>query len=458
MLARSPAILSDADLVARYDGHVPRYTSYPTAPHFTAEVGPDTCAGWLGDLPRQETLSLYLHVPFCKELCFYCGCHTTVARTYAPIAAYVEMLKREIALVVGLLGEGRPVTHVHWGGGTPSVVLPEDMAEVMAILRSCFDIGTDAEIAVEIDPRTLTPEHVAAFAAMGVNRASLGVQDFDPMVQRTINRIQTREETATAATWLREAGIAALSFDLMYGLPYQTVASVVRSVDAALGLRPDRVSLFGYAHVPWMKRHQALLPEAHLPGPVERLHQMRAAIAAIVAAGYLPIGLDHFALPDDPLARAQREGRLHRNFQGYTTDAAATLVGLGTSSIGRLPQGYVQNASATAAWRKAIAAGHLATVRGIAISAEDRLRSAIIERLMCDLSVDLAAVARAHGRDPEDCRIELRRVDAMAMDGIVEREGYRIVVPDAARPFLRSVCAAFDARLSGADPRHSRAV
>jgi oxygen-independent coproporphyrinogen-3 oxidase len=256
---------------------------------------------------------------------------------------------------------------------------------------------------------------------------------------------------------LRAAGLGSISLDLMYGLPHQTVESVEKSTRTALQLMPDRIALFGYAHVPWMKRHQSLLPEAFLPDATQRLHQAQAAAQAMVAAGYVAIGLDHFSLPADPLARSRGVGRLRRNFQGYTTDKASTLVGFGTSSIGTLPQGYVQNAASTVAYRDAVANGRLATARGVALTIDDRFRRAVIERLMCDLSVDLESLALAHGSDPESLLPELARIDTMAGDGIVGRKGYRIAVPDAGRPFLRAICSVFDSHLSPEGARHSRA-
>lgn len=451
-------LLPEAELLARYDRPVPRYTSYPAATHFSADVGADDYAAWLDILPQQERLSLYLHVPFCAELCLYCGCHTTVVRRYDPVADYADLLQREIGLVAGHLGEGRPVAHIHWGGGTPTMLSPRHLIDIAELLRRRFAICDDAEIAVEIDPRTLDLSRVGALAAMGVTRASLGVQDFNSEVQRAIGRLQSYDQTARAADWLCRAGIGSLNLDLMYGLPLQTVSSVVKSVRTALRLQPDRIALFGYAHVPWMKRHQALLPEENLPDAAERLGQMRAAAAAIVDAGYVAIGLDHFARPGDELARALRDRRLHRNFQGYTTDRAPSLIGFGTSSIGALPQGYVQNAASTVTWRDAIAAGQLATARGLVLTAEDRLRGAIIERLMCDLAVNLAHIASEHGRSPEDFAPDLARLDRIAEDGLVGRDGYRITVPEPARPFLRSVCAAFDPHLTPEPMRHSRAV
>jgi oxygen-independent coproporphyrinogen-3 oxidase len=446
------------ELIARYDRRVPRYTSYPTAPHFSPAVDAATYAGWLAALPRDTPLSLYMHVPFCAELCLYCGCHTTVARRYAPIAAYVDLLEREIAMVAAILGDGRPAAHIHWGGGTPTALSPADLGRIGRVLAKHFKVERDAEIAVEIDPRTLTEAHVAALAEMGVNRASLGVQDFDAEVQRLIGRIQSFEETARAAAWLRAAGVTAINLDLMYGLPGQTVARVERSIAEALRLSPERIALFGYAHVPWMKKHQALIPEDRLPDAAARLAQLEAATEIIRGADYVAIGFDHFARAGDPLALRQKRGDLHRNFQGYTTDHAEALIGFGTSSIGTLPQGYIQNAPSTVAYREAIMSRRLPTVRGFALSDEDRLRRAVIERLMCDLAVDLDAVARDFGGDGARFADELDRVDALAADGLVERRGHRLVVPDEARPLVRSVCAVFDRYLAPDATRHAKAI
>lgn len=447
----------DPELVTRYDRRVPRYTSYPTAPHFSPSVSHETYTGWLRAVPTAEILSLYLHIPFCADLCLYCGCHTTVARRYAPISAYLDLIEREVALVAQHLGERRTVTHIHWGGGTPNIVSPPHLIRIMQVLRTRFNVRPDAEIAIEIDPRTLTLAHVGAFAVMGVNRASLGVQDFDETVQRAVGRIQSYESTAQAVQWLRSAGITSLNLDLMYGLPHQTVRTVIDSVARALMLEPDRIAMFGYAHVPWMKRHQRLLPVEALPDAAERLRQMQAASAAIRQAGYIAVGLDHFTRPEDSLAQSQRDGRLRRNFQGYTTDEASTLIGFGTSAISMLPQGYVQSESSTAAYRGAITSDRLATARGIALTTGDRLRRTIIERLMCDLEVDLGELARSFGEDPGDFQLELAALDVMELDGLVTRQGYRVFVPDEARPLLRSVCAVFDRYLSAA-AMHSQPV
>jgi oxygen-independent coproporphyrinogen-3 oxidase len=439
------------ELLAKYDRPVPRYTSYPTAPHFHDGIGRHDYREWLAELPSDVRLSLYLHVPFCHELCWYCGCHTTVARRYHPVAEYRDLLLREIDLVGATIGGRRPVRHIHFGGGTPTMLAPDDLRLLGGRLRARLDLEDAAEFAVEIDPRRLTRETVDALAATGVNRASLGVQDVNPEVQLAINRWQPFTVVERAVDWLRTAGIDGINFDLMYGLPRQTTARVRASVDAALALRPSRVALFGYAHVPWMKRHQRLIDEAALPDAAQRAAQFEAAGARLQEAGYVAIGLDHFALPEDSLAVAQREGRLHRNFQGYTTDDGAALLGFGASAIGSLPQGYVQNAVPILKYRDAIRGGRLATARGIRISADDRLRRGIIERLMCDFAVDLNGSARS-------LAAELEALEPFRADGLLTVDEGVIRVESAGRPLIRTICAVFDAHLQQGLARHSRAV
>lgn len=439
------------------DRRIPRYTSYPTAVQFVPEIGSSSYAGWLAALP-DVPVSVYLHVPFCAELCLYCGCHTTVVRKYAPVAAYADLLEREIALVGEQMGGPRRAVHVHWGGGTPTMLEPKDFARLTAALRRTFSIASDCEIAIEIDPRTLTREVVFALRDAGVTRASLGVQDFEPKVQKAVGRIQSYEQTARAADWLRNAGIHHINLDLMYGLPHQTVETVAATARRSLDLDPGRIALFGYAHVPWMKKHQNLLPEAALPGAMERFAQSQAAAAVLAEAGFQAVGLDHFAKPEDLLAQRQREKRLHRNFQGYTTDEAAALIGFGTSAIGMLPQGYVQNASRTVDYRDAIEAGRLATVRGRTLTDDDRLRRDIIERLMCNLEVDLAGAAAARNKSLDDFAAELSELDALAERGLVQRRDGVVTVAEEARPLVRTVCAVFDTYLSDGETRYSRAM
>ena len=447
----------DLALPQRYDRPVPRYTSYPTAPHFHSGVA-DEYPDWLARLPHDEPVSLYFHVPFCTRMCWYCGCHTKVVRGYRPVSAYAALLEREISLVADAIPAAPRIAHVHWGGGTPTILSSEDFAALMDALRARFAFAAAAEIAVEIDPRGLSRAQANALAAAGVTRANLGVQDFTEEVQRAINRIQPFETTARAVEWLRGAGIAAIGFDLMYGLPRQGLAEVIRTVDLAARLAPDRLAVFGYAHVPWMKTHQRMIDESVLPDGAERLEQLEGAAARLAEHGYLRIGLDHFARPDDPMARAQAEGRLRRNFQGYTDDRADTLLGFGASAIGALPQGYVQNAVPLRAYGEAVRDGRPPVAKGLRLDAEDRLRRAVIERLMCDLEVDLEAMSAHFARPEEDFATERDALAAMQRDSLVELDGNRLRITETGRPFVRSVCALFDQYLGSGTARHSRAV
>lgn len=440
---------------------IPRYTSYPTAPHFGSAVDAGTYRTWLGRVPAEAHLSIYLHVPYCAQMCWYCGCHTKITRRYDPISRYVQSLEKEIATVAAALPAGhadaRPVRHVHWGGGSPNMVAPDDFERLMAGLAARFGLHEAAEVAVEIDARQFSDVLAVAYGRAGVNRASLGVQSFDPAVQRAINRIQPVETVAAAVARLRGIGVTGLNFDLLYGLPHQTVANAVETTKQAVDLGPDRFAVFGYAHLPTFKKHQRLIDEAWLADGRGRFDQAEAIAETLVAAGYVAIGLDHFARPDDPMAVALADGALRRNFQGYTTDPADALIGLGASSIGALPQGYVQNAIDIGAWMKAADSGALAVVKGLALDADDRLRREVIERLMCDLRVDLAAVARAHGR-AEDFAEEKAALAELARDGLVDLDGDVVRVPEHARAMVRTPAACFDRYLGRGPARHAKAV
>lgn len=449
----------DSDLLARYDGlRVPRYTSYPTAPHFTAAVDENVYRSWLSGIGADQTGSLYLHIPFCRQMCWFCGCHTKVVARYEPVAEYLDLLRREVSLVAGALPRRLPIRHIHFGGGTPTIVEPDDFLLLMEALGRSFDIRPDAQIAVEIDPRVLTPDMVAALARGGVNRASLGVQDFDETVQGAINRPQPHGVTALAIERLRGAGIRHINIDLMYGLPFQTVSMTEASARAAIALGPDRLAVFGYAHVPWMKPHQKMILEDDLPGGRTRWRQFAAIARVARAAGYRPIGLDHFARADDDLAIRQAEGRLARNFQGYTSDDASTLIGFGTSAIGSLPQGYAQNAVPFHDYERSIAAGRFAIAKGIRLSVEDRLRRAVIERLMCDLAVDLESVAVQFGERKDYFDTALSEMGDLSSDGVVSISNRCLRVEESARPLVRIVAARFDTYLSSGSARHSRAI
>lgn len=446
--------------IAKYfSARVPRYTSYPTAPHFSAEVDAGLYRTWLERLDPATELSLYLHIPFCRRMCWYCGCNMRVVARYDPIATYRQTLIREIELAAAVLPNRMRVRHIHWGGGTPTALSGEDMLRVYDTLREHFEILESAENAVELDPRTFTPESAAALGRMRCTRASLGVQELDEKVQAAINRVQPLSMIEKSVDLLRENGVKAINFDLMYGLPHQTAATVTKTVEQTVTLRPDRFALFGYAHVPWMAKNQRMIEEEALPTPLMRYEQSKVAGDALAGQGYERIGLDHFATPGDRLAIAAREGRLHRNFQGYTDDNAPTLIAFGASSISALPVGYAQNIVETGAYSRAVLAGTLPVAKGIVFRGEDRLRAAIIERLMCDMAVNLDAVAANFASLRPDFTSELRELHNLAEEGLVELNGNSICVKEAARPALRIVCAVFDTYLAeSAAPRHAAAV
>jgi oxygen-independent coproporphyrinogen-3 oxidase len=447
------------DLAACYgQERLPRYTSYPTAPHFSAEIGPDAYAEWLKAIPQHAATSLYLHIPFCRSMCWYCGCHTSVVRRAEPVAAYASALCCEIDLVSRQVERRIEVDHIHFGGGTPTIMAPETFAGLIGAIRHSFVVLPAADIAVEIDPRTLTDAMVDALACGGVNRVSLGVQSCDPIVQRAIHRVQSLDQTTAATENLRRAGIRGVNFDLIYGLPHQTVASCLDTVRQCIALRPDRFSVFGYAHVPTFKKHQRKIDEAWLPDSLERHEQSYAMTNALKEAGYLQIGLDHFALPDDAMAAALRNGTLRRNFQGYTTDDSNILLGFGASAIGRLPHGYVQNEVSTHAYMESIASGKLATIKGYALTDDDRLRAEIIERVMCDFGVDLGQICARHQSAPETILNSSPRLEKLITDGVVQRHGTSLNLAKDSRFLVRSLAAAFDAHLDGSKQLHSLAV
>lgn len=430
----------------------PRYTSYPTAPHFNASVDGDVYRDWLGALPANASLSLYLHTPYCREMCWYCGCHAFAVKRDEPLAQFVEGIQTEIDAVAAATF-ARRVTEIHWGGGTPNALSPERFEAIAARLAMRFDLSACERHAVEIDPRLLTHEHVAAMARICVNRASLGVQDFDENVQRAIGRVQPFEQVRNAVAMLRKGGIEASSFDLMYGLPHQTLESVRRTTELALSLEPSRFSVFGYAHVPWFKTRQRLIDSAALPDSSARHALAEAIRETLAAAGYVEIGYDHYARPDDPIAIAARDGALGRNFQGFVEASCDALIGLGPSAISTLPQGYAQNEAEVGAWRAGVMDSGFATKRGRALTDEDRRRRDLIMRLLCDFELDLSDQGGLAAY-PE-ATSELRALEA---DGLVELASDRLIVPRAGRAFARLAAQAFDAYRDTGTARHSRAV
>jgi oxygen-independent coproporphyrinogen-3 oxidase len=438
---------------------VPRYTSYPTALNFT-DIDGETYGRWLRGIDDCEPMSVYLHVPFCRELCWYCGCATEVNRRPERVEAYARALGLEIDLVARAADGAPEIGHLHFGGGTPTQLAPNDFLRLVGLLDRSFRFAPDAEIAVEVDPRTLDSAMVEAFAAAGVNRVSLGVQDIDPDIQQAIHRIQPLETVLDAVDLLRAAGIGRISMDMIYGLPGQTERHVRATARAIAGAGAGRVSVFGYAHVPWFRKHQKAIDEAKLPDGPARFDQMLAAADELQSAGYLNIGFDHFASPTDGLALAASSGRLRRNFQGYTDDQSTTLLGFGASAIGNLPGGYAQNAAATNDWMKRVEEGALPVVRGCAITAEDRLRRALIEEVMCTGGVDAAAICSDHGAEAGAVADAFWRLERLRLDGLVilDRERLQVRATPLGRLYLRNIAACFDPAGKPVSGRHSRSI
>jgi oxygen-independent coproporphyrinogen-3 oxidase len=439
-----------------FDARVPRYTSYPTAPHFGTDVGADDFVQWIEALPERSAVSLYIHVPFCRRLCWFCACRTQGTTSDAPVIAYVETLKAELALLKRHLPKGISLSRLHWGGGTPTLLAPDLMRGLADTVFAVAPMAEDGEFSVEIDPNEIDDARLDALAASGMNRASIGVQDFDPLIQKAIGREQSYALTRDVAERIRARGVASLNADILYGLPFQTGPRISDSVQKLLTLSPDRVALYGYAHVPWMSRRQQMIPSDEMPTPEERLSLFETARQLFLWDGYVEVGIDHFAKPDDGMAKALKAGTLRRNFQGYTDDTAPALIGLGASSISRFPQGFAQNASATAAHTKAIRDGRFSSHRGHRFAGEDLLRARIIEALMCDFFVSRAELLR--GFDVTPSRVDaLFQVAATEFGDMVRVTDAGFIIPERARPLTRMIARTFDA-YDSAKAQHSSAI
>lgn len=445
-------------LTGKYSAPVPRYTSYPTAPHFGPHITNDAYSQWLQALGEGDKLSLYVHIPYCDRLCWFCACHTKHTLRYEPVAEYLEALTREVQAVSEKVSPKAVVTALHFGGGSPTLMKPEDIRRIGALFRSAFNFAPDAEISVEMDPNDMDEARYDALADIGMTRASLGVQDFQPEVQKAINRIQTFEQTKSVVDAVRARGVHSVNCDLLYGLPHQTLETLAETVKQILTLDPDRIALFGYAHVPWMKKHQTMIKEEVLPDVDARFDQSRMAAAMLVAAGYQQIGIDHFAKPGDSMAIADREGRLRRNFQGYTDDSAETLIGFGASSIGQFRQGFVQNQTATGEYQRMTQTDGLTVVRGLAFSDEDRLRGYAIEKIMCDFAFSFADLKSRFGAAADEVIAEAKLFVGQNADGLAEIVDGRFRLTETGRLFARTVASQFDAYLGNGKGRHSIAV
>lgn len=461
----------DHELLRRYDQLGPRYTSYPTAPQFSTDFGEadlrDIVAASNGD-PIPRRLSLYVHVPFCNSPCFYCGCNRVITRDPARGEAYLARLYREIALTAPLFDRDREVVQLHFGGGTPNFLSPAQLHETIETLRAQFRFqeAHEREISIELDPRFIDANGIATLAQSGFNRASFGVQDFDPVVQQAVNRIQSIEQTHAVVDACRTHGFRSINLDLIYGLPRQTLAGFSRTLDAVVAMRPDRIAVYGYAHLPNMFRPQRQITASELPDAETRLALLQCAISRLGAAGYVHIGMDHFALPYDDLAVARAHGDLHRNFMGYTTHAQTDLVGLGVSAISHVGDSFSQNARDLGDWQAALDAGRLPLFRGMRMSADDRLRADLIQQVMCSGKISMIALERRHGIDFAAYFSDaLDRLQPLVEDGLVHVGGSEITVTSRGRLLLRNIAMCFDRYLASPAtppttdaPRFSRAI
>lgn len=436
----------DLDLVQKYNMPGPRYTSYPPATHFSDEVARDELFRRMRENAASERdLSLYFHLPFCWSLCWFCGCTTVITADQKASGRYLAYLKKELALAGEMLNRRRKVVQLHFGGGTPTFLTPAEIRELGGMIRSQFEFGAAVEAGVEVDPRRLDRAHLEALREVGFNRASMGVQDHNPVVQKAVHRIQPFEQTQRVTEWIRATGFESLNVDLIYGLPYQTPESFARTLEQILLLKPDRFAVFSYAHVPWMKPAQKILTDKALPAPEVKLQLLKLTIETLTSAGYVYIGMDHFAREDDELAVAQRQKTLQRNFQGYSTRGGADIYAFGMSSISQADGIYWQNLKELPAYTAALDANRLPLSKGYILTPEDHIRRQTIMRLMCDLSLTYAAMSELLRIDfPQHFERELASLADMEQDGLVERNSSGLNVTQAGRLFIRNIAMRFD--------------
>ncbi|MBS0664708.1 MAG: oxygen-independent coproporphyrinogen III oxidase [Verrucomicrobia bacterium] len=452
----------DLDLVRKYDIAAPRYTSYPTAVEFRDFSTPEPLLGHLDRTNRDGSvpLSLYFHLPFCETLCWFCGCTTVITLNHKSSDTYLDYLEKEVALLAPRVHRDRKVVQLHYGGGTPTFFQAPELARLSQLIRHHFTIAPDAEMSVEVDPRRLVHEQVVALRESGFNRASLGVQDFNPQVQKAVHRIQPRAMTEQAISWLRSEGFTSINLDLIYGLPYQTVETFADTLEQVLELNPDRLAVFSYAHVPWMKPAQKNLErEAALPTPDTKLAMLKLITETLTSRGYVYVGMDHFAKETDELAVAQAARTLQRNFQGYSTRAGAEILAFGISAISQTPHSYRQNHKTLDPYYAALDRGEVPATRGRELSEEDARRREIIMRVMCHLRLDYAALSREFGFDfAARYATELARLRPLADDGLVQVSAGGVQVTELGRLFLRNIAVCFDAYYAPEAKRHSRTV
>lgn len=441
----------DFAVLKKFNSQGPRYTSYPTAPMFSPKFTDEDFVAEIRETNHEGStrpLSLYFHFPFCAKLCYFCGCNMKVSNDRAVIGEYNGYLKREIDSIAPMIAGSREVTQMHWGGGTPSHLEPDEIRDVGKYILGRFKFADDVEQSVEIDPRNMRRDHIAAFAEIGFNRTSFGVQDFDPQVQEAINRVQSEEITRQVVDWAREFGFKSVNLDLIYGLPYQTVNTFRTTVDKIIDISPDRIAVFNYAHVPWMKRHQKILGEQPMPVADERLAILEMTIQRLVDAGYEYIGMDHFAKPTDELAIAQKEGTLYRNFQGYSTKAGADVYAFGVSAISQFENIYSQNEKEIRKYFARIDAGRAATHVGYRMTQDDHIRKETIMQLMCNLEIDKRRIEAEFGIEFDKYfAADLPKLDPFIADGLLEESDSHIRVLGSGILIIRNIAMAFDAYL-----------
>jgi len=454
----------DAELIRRYDGHGPRYTSYPTAVHFHTGFD-EQCyrrAALLSNSARARPLSMYVHIPFCEHPCFYCGCNKIITRNRAHADQYLQRLYREVELQGALLDRSRAIRQLHFGGGTPTYLTSTQLSALFDQLGRHFNIdrSEQREFSIEIDPRTLQEDSLAALSALGFNRISLGVQDFDPDVQRAVNRLQSTEQVAHCVEQARALGFRSVSFDLIYGLPLQTLASFGRSLDSVIAIRPDRVAAYGYAHMPRLFKAQRAIRAEQLPDAETRLQLLQLTVERLTEAGYVYIGMDHFALPEDDLARALRDGTLHRNFQGYSTHGDCDLIGLGVSAISAVGSCYAQNRKQLSGYYQALDQQRLPIERGITLSVDDMVRRDIIQCLMCRGQLAIHDIESRYALDfKTSFSGELTALELLESDGLVTHHDAMINVTERGRALLRNIAMVFDAYLQRtSQPQYSKVI
>ena len=438
----------DPQLIKRYDKAGPRYTSYPTAVQFGEEYTAETYKKFAEKSNKSEkALSLYFHIPFCDTVCFYCGCNKVVTKDRSKAAPYLQRVYQEIEMQAKLFDPSRKVDQLHWGGGTPTFISHDEMRELMAVTRKFFNLHDDdsGEYSIEIDPREVSRESIKLLRELGFNRMSLGVQDFNPAVQKAVNRIQSREETLAAMTAAREENFKSISVDLIYGLPLQTVESFDQTLDELIEISPDRVSVFNYAHLPERFKPQRRINEDELPSPAAKLEIFKHCMEKLTNAGYVYIGMDHFAKPDDELTIAQKNGELYRNFQGYATHADCDLVGIGITSIGTIANSFAQNARTMDEYNAKIDKGELAIFRGVEIDDDDLIRREVIMQLICHFKLNFANIEKRFAINFKDYfSAELERYKTMVEDGLITMDEQSIEVTSRGRLLIRNICMVFD--------------